>query len=203
MKPINLLHPKVSTSNYDYSKDLEGYELRSGHYEPDRNSDWEAITGIRCHISNVLRIFLSGSGKDSSTFVQGTYIGIHEHDYYLIKHYAPNTYQFLVPNKDDAVVTHIPKFSGVPAESLARGFRASGGTSHVGLHRDLYYVYYEWDSLVEWNSEAVREHIEYTISNLGIVKQGCKRKHLEKKEVEKKQTENSKHNWKKDSSISI
>ncbi|SVD94640.1 uncharacterized protein METZ01_LOCUS447494, partial [marine metagenome] len=38
----SIIYPRVSTSNYDYSKDLEGYEIRSGHYQPDRNSD----TGI-------------------------------------------------------------------------------------------------------------------------------------------------------------
>lgn len=195
----SIIYPRVSTSNYDYSKDLEGYEIRSGHYQPDRNSD----TGITCHISHVLRIFLSGSGKDSSTFVQATYIGIHDGDYYLIKHYAPKSFQFLTPSKDDDLVTHIPKFSGKPAESLARGFRASGGTSHVGLHRHLYYVYHEWDNLVEWDSEAIRLHVEKTISNLGIIKQGCKRKHLEEKEAKKKQDEDSKHDWKHDTSINL
>ncbi len=197
----SIIYPRVSTSHYDYSKVLEGYEIRSGHYQPDRNSD----TGITCHISHVLKPFLSDSGKDSSTFVKATYIGIHYGDYYYINRYAPNQYQFLPPHDKakGTLITHIPKFSGVPATRLARDFRGSGSTSHVGLHTHLSYICHEWNVLVEWDSEVIRQYVERAISNLGIVKQGCKRKYLEEEAAEKKQAEDSKHDWKHDISINL
>lgn len=188
-----MLDPSIAANTYNYSKELEDCQLRSGHFSPHYQSN----AGITCHISHVMR--------HSTDLVWATYIGIHYRDYYVMAKYAPNEYQFLVPSKDDDLIDHVPEIDGKPAKCFSRTFRSSGNSEHVGLHKDLYYICHKWDkrSYVLWDKEEVRAYVEGTIIKLGVVKDVCKARAEAESKVEKKQAEDSKHDWKHDISINL
>ena len=170
--------------DYGYAKTLEGTQLRSGYYQPDNAIGY-------CHISNVMRY-----GQD---YVFATYIGIESHEYRLLKRYELShtpAFDFIPPmKKGGSVVVHSPM------ASIRKEFRSFDSIGHVGLNTDMAYISWEYDRLYEWDSDSVKDVIEYEIDKLGYALGKCKEMAEQEYEAKKQKAEDERHDWKHDESL--
>ena len=211
---LYIMNPSINSWDYDYSKELEGCHLRSGYYSPDGD------VGVTCHITNVMRSLKNGAVKLT------TYVGIYDHDYYLIDRYEPDAYLFIPPEQEgDELVEHQPTVDGKVI--LTKSFRSMASTGgHVGLNREMAYIYWTYDKPTKWDAGDVRSMITGAIVKLGISLRECKTyaiaeyeakkqkeiEMLERKEkeyqdkksrLEGQQLTDAKHDWKHDESLII